>query len=241
MENSNYVAVSALLALEKRVATIAHNVANVSTTGFRAEEVKFEAVISHTGNKDIAYASTGATFLTRQSGPILPTGNPLDVAVKGNAWMALNSPSGRVYTRDGRLEMAPDGALRTGTGHAVLDVGGSPLRLDPNAGPPTIAPDGMISQGNTQVGAIGLFRMPENAHLRRIENSAVSSDQEAAPVLSFNDTGILQGHLEGSNVNPVQELSRLISVSRTFQAVMSTIETNHSAHKTAIRALGSSS
>ena len=166
MENSNYVAVSALLALEKRVATIAHNVANTSTAGFRAEEIKFEAVISETGKSDIAYASTGDTFLSRNTGPIKPTGNPLDVAVKGDAWMAINSPNGQVYTRDGRLEMGPDGSLRTVTGFPVLDVGGSPLRLDPNAGPPKIAADGMISQAGKQVGAIGLFRLPDEANLR---------------------------------------------------------------------------
>ncbi len=239
MDNSNYVSISALLALEKRVSTIAHNVANSSTAGFRAEEVKFESIVSETGAKDIAYASSGATFLSRETGPIKPTGNPLDVAVKGDAWMSIETPNGRVYTRDGRLSMGPDGSLRTVTGLSVLDVGGSPLRLDPNAGPPTIATDGMITQKGRQVGAIGLFTLPNNAQLRRFENSSVASDREGTPVLSFNDTGIVQGFLEGSNVNPVQELTRLISVSRAFQAVMSSIETNHSTHKSAIRTLGS--
>jgi len=239
MENSNYVGVSALLALEKRVATIAHNVANSSTTGFRAEEVKFETLLSETGSTDVAYASTGATFLSRNSGPVTHTGNSLDVAVKGNAWMAINSPSGQVYTRDGRLTMAADGSLQTVTGAQILDVGGSPIRLDPSEGPPTIASDGMITQGGNQVGAIGLFRLPEEAQLTRFENSAVASSLEAQPVLSFNDTGIAQGYLEGSNVNPVLELTRLISVSRAFTAVMSSIETNFTTHKTAIRTLGS--
>ena len=239
MENSTYVGVSALLALEKRVATIAHNVANSSTTGFRAEEVKFETVLSETGSIDVAYASTGETFLARNSGPITETGNPLDVAVKGNAWMAINSPNGQVYTRDGRLMMATDGALQTVTGFPVLDVGGSPIQLDPNDGPPKIAADGMVTQGGNQVGAIGLFRLPEEAQLTRYENSAVASSLEAQPVLSFNDTGIAQGYLEGSNVNPVLELTRLISVSRAFNAVMSTIESNNSTQKTAIRTLGS--
>lgn len=239
MENSNYVSVSALLSLEKRVATIAHNVANSSTAGFRAEEVKFEAVLSKTGSDSVAYASTGATFLSRETGPITPTGNPLDVAVKGNAWMSVSTPNGQVYTRDGRLQIGSDGSLRTVTGLPVLDVGGSPLRLDPNAGPPRIASDGMISQNGKQVGAIGLFRLPAEAQLTRAENSAVISNLEATPVLAFNDAGIVQGHIEGSNVNPVLELNRLISVSRAFEAVMSSIETNFSTHKTAIRTLGS--
>ncbi len=241
MENSNYVAVSALLALEKRVTTIAHNVANTSTTGFRSEEVKFETVLSQTGAESIAYTSTGATFLSRNTGPITPTGNPLDVAVKGDAWMAIDTPSGQVYTRDGRLEMSPDGSLRTSTGFPILDVGGSPMRLDPNAGPPSIAADGMITQAGKQIGAIGLFKLPEEANLRRIENSSVASDLEATPVLSFNDTGIVQGHIEGSNVNPVLEMTRLINVSRAFEAVMASIESNYSTHKTAIRTLGSAS
>ncbi len=239
MENSNYVSVSALLALEKRVATIAHNVANASTAGFRAEEVKFETVLSQTGSENIAYASTGATFLSRNTGPITPTGNPLDVAIKGDAWMSIDTPNGQVYTRDGRLEMGPDGSLRTTTGFPILDAGGSPMRLDPNAGPPKIAADGMITQAGKQIGAIGLFKLPEEANLSRVENSSVTSDLEATPVLSFNDTGIIQGHIEGSNVNPVLEMTRLVSVTRAFEAMMASIESNYSTHKTAIRTLGS--
>ena len=239
MENTTYVGVSALLALEKRVATIAHNVANASTAGFRSEEVKFETVLSETGSLELSFASTGQTFLARNSGPISETGNPLDVAIKGDAWMSVNTPEGPVYTRDGRFKMSLEGALQTVVGYEVLDAGGSPIRLDPAAGTPKIAADGMITQAGRQVGAIGLFRLPETAQLTRFENSAVISSVPGEPVLNFNDTGLVQGHLEGSNVNPVLELSRLISVSRAFSAVMATLESTEQTQETAIQTLGS--
>ena len=241
MDVSKYVGLSALLALEKRVNTIAHNVANASTTGFRAEEVKFEAVLSETSATEVAFASTGSTYLSREAGAVKQTGNPLDVAVQGDAWIAMQTPVGRVLTRDGRLEMGPDGALRTVTGHAILDVSGGALQLDPTAGPPTIARDGMISQGGNQVGAIGLFRVPAEAKLTRFENSGVIPDREPAPVLQFSDAGVLQGHLESSNVNPVRELTRLIAASRAFEAVFASLEANQATQKSAIRTLGSSS
>lgn len=238
MDASNYVGLSSILALERRLTTIAHNVANASTPGFRSEEISFKAIVSEVSEPRTAFASLGQTYLSRASGPLRETGNPLDVAVKGDAWLALETPAGRVYTRDGRLDMGPDGGLRSVNGYPVLDASGAPLLVDPAGGPPTIAADGMITQRNRQVGAIGLFQIPANANLRRFDNSAVISDRDAEPILQFTDAGVQQGYLEDSNVNPVLELTHLIQLSRTFDAVMSSIDANQSTQKTAIRTLG---
>ena len=238
MDHANHVSLSAVMSLENRLNTIAHNVANATTTGFRAEAVKFQAVVSDVASGDLSFVSDGRTYLTTESGSIEPTGNALDVAVKGNAWMAINTDAGRVYTRDGRLKMDENGSLMTVTGYAVLDVGGAPIQLDPAAGRPTIAGDGMISQQGRQLGAIGLFRFEPGTTLRRHEGSGVMPDRDAQPVLAFNDTGIVQGHLESSNVNPVEEITHLINVSRIFQAVQASIDKNSETQKHAIRTLG---
>ena len=105
METSLYVALSAQMALQKRLDTIANNVANASTAGFRAEEVKFETYLSNASPDPIAFATEGKTYLSRQSGELVRTDNLLDVAVSGDAWMAIQTPAGRVYTRDGRLQL----------------------------------------------------------------------------------------------------------------------------------------
>ena len=240
MDVSNHVGLSGLMALEKRLTTVAHNVANASTAGFRAEELRFKALIPDT-QSDITYTSTGRSYLSRATGAINATGNPLDVAVKGDYWMAIETPAGTAYTRDGRLKIEPDGSLMTVTGHPILDVGGARLQLDPNAGPPTIAPDGMIVQSNRQLGAIGLFKIPQEASLKRFEASGVIPDRAAEPIVTFTDAGVMQGYVEGANVNPVIEVTHLIKITRAFEAVASAINTNASTQKQAIRTLGSSS
>jgi flagellar basal-body rod protein FlgF len=177
MQSSLYVSLSAQIALLQRLESISNNVANASTAGFRAEEIKFEQLISNSTPEPTAFVSPGITYLSRQSGEHVKTDNPLDVAVKGDAWLSIQTPAGAVYTRDGRMKMTATGELQTLTGYQVLDVGGSPVQLNPNSGMPVIAPDGAISQGNRQIGAIGLFTIPETATLARFENSGVIPSQ----------------------------------------------------------------
>ena len=96
----------------------------------------------------------------------------------------------------------------------------------------------MITQGGRQIGAIGLFRLDKSTKLKRFDNSGVVADKPATPVLDFSTNGITQGYVEGSNVNPMLEMAKLIMVSRTFESISSAIEGSESSLKDAIRILG---
>jgi flagellar basal-body rod protein FlgF len=242
MENGVYVALSAQIALQKRLDTIAGNVANAGTAGFRAEEVTFETFMSKAGSDPVAFASPGETYISRAAGELVRTENPLDVAVKGDAWLAIQSPQGTtVYTRDGRLRMLETGELQTLNGDPILDVGGAPILLDPAAGPPRIAADGMITQGNRQIGAIGLFRIPEDAKLMRASGAGVIPDRPAEPVLDFASTGVVQGFMERANVNPVMEMANLIQVTRAFESIAATLNQTENTISSGIKTLGTGS
>ena len=145
MQDSLYVALSSQIALERRLDTIADNVANASTIGFRATGVKFEDVVSGTGPKSVSFASTGNTYLSNAHGAMTETGNPFDFAVQGDAWFAIDTPAGTVMTRDGRFSMNANGELMSIEGHPVLDSGGAPIKLDPRNGPPKAGADGSPS------------------------------------------------------------------------------------------------
>ncbi|MFA6031945.1 MAG: flagellar basal-body rod protein FlgF [Myxococcota bacterium] len=241
MQPAIYVGLSSQLVLEKRLETVARNVANMNTAGYRAEEVKFETFLSKKGSDPVNYASTGETFTNRTNGGLDKTGNPLDVAVEGQGFFAIQTPAGTVYTRDGRMKMSPQGELRTLLDHPVLDAGGAPVQLDPEGGPPTIARDGMIWQGNQQVGAIGLFSIDPNAKLQRYENSGVIPDKPATAILDFVTEGVRQGYVEGSNVNPIREMTKLIMVTRAFETAANAIDKGEKAVEGAIQTLGSTS
>jgi flagellar basal-body rod protein FlgF len=238
MQNGLYVALSAQIALERRLETIANNVANMNTVGFRADGVSFATELAKAGDNNIAYVSTGTSYITRNTGATVKTGNPFDVAVQGDGWIAIETANGVAYTRDGRMRISDDGALQTLNGNAVLDAGGAPIMLDPGASAPTISSDGMIAQDGKQVGAIGLYEIDADAKLTRTENSGVIPDKPATPILDFTSNGVVQGFVESSNVNPIEEMTKLIAVTRAFDGVNSQVTQTESSLQDAIKTLG---
>ena len=241
MQNGLYVAASAALALERRLDTVADNIANMNTPGFRATGVSFETEVAKAGQTRLSFVSPGSEYITRRTGEIVRTDNPLDFAVQGEGWLGIQTPSGPAYTRDGRARIDESGALRTLNGDAILDAGGAPIILDGSGGAITVSSDGMITQNGRQVGAIGLFAIDPDALLKRTENSSVVPDKPATPILEFTRDGVVQGAVEGSNVDPVREMTRLIEVTRAFEGVAAESSQSESSLQDAIKALGSAS
>ena len=241
MGGNLYVSLSAQVALEKRLDTVASNIANMSTAGYRADGVSFSSVLSKAGDRPATFVGTGTNYISRAQGSATQTDNPFDVAVQGDAWFAIKTPDGTAYTRDGRMQMSQTGELKTLNGYPVLDAGGAGMLLEPDSGPPMIAADGMISQGGRQIGAIGLFQIPDDAKLSRYDNSAVFTDKPATAVIDFSRTGVAQGFSEGSNVNPILEMTKLIQIQRTFDGIENTSQASESSLQDAIKTLGSSS
>jgi flagellar basal-body rod protein FlgF len=240
MQNGLYVAVSAQVALERRMETIADNIANMNTVGYRATGVSFAAEMAKAGETTLNYVTSGSNYLSRRTGGLVKTENPLDFAVQGDGWFGIQTPTGPAYTRDGRVRVDESGTLRTLNGDPILDAGGAPILIDSAAGPLTVSADGMISQNGRQVGAIGLFAIDADAYLTRAENSGVVPDRPARPVLDFTRDSVVQGAVESSNVDPMREMTRLIDVSRAFDGVAAEASQSESSLQDAIKALGSS-
>jgi flagellar basal-body rod protein FlgF len=240
MTSSVYVALSAQMALQRRMETVANNVANLNTAGFRAEEVRFETVLSKMGPREVSYADSGDSYISRRSGSVAPTGNPLDVAVTGDAWFGVETPDGVAYTRDGRMQMTEAGDLVSVDGKPILDAGGAPIALDPRGGPVHIGADGSIVQGTIQVAALGLFTLPDTTRLERYGATAVTSSEPGQPVEDLAAQGVRQGFLEGANVDPIMEMTKLITISRTFDSAAAAIREGEDALTQAVRTLGPS-
>ena len=237
MSTDLYVAASAQIAINRRMEAIANNIANVNTAGYRAGGVKFEQALSNVGDQQVAYASQGTVYVMRGAGSVSYTGNSLDVAIDGGGWLGLKTPDGIVYTRDGRMHMTDLGDLQSVAGYPVLDLGGGPITLDPSGGPVVIGENGSISQGGSQVASIGMFLIPGDARLTRYDNSSVIPDKPAEPVEDFTAASIRQGYVEGSNVNPILEMTRMIEASRAFDEAATAIEQSDSMSQQAIRTL----
>ena len=238
MESGLYVALSGQLALQRRLDPVANNVANRGTPGFRAEIVNFESVLSRSA---VAHTTLGKSRFSPQSGAMTQTGNPLDVAIQGSAHLSVSTPAGIAYTRDGRLRTSATGELESSDGHPVLDAGGAPVQINPTRGPVEIARNGTVSQNGERIGVIGLFRLPADARLTRGAAAGFATDKAAEPIVSFDTTGLVQGFIEGANVNPVLEMTRLISIQRSFEAMSAAMDQSDRKLSDAIRALSSGS
>ncbi len=207
MQSNIYVALSAQMALQRRLDTLANNVANTNTVGFRGEEMSFEELVAPAGKDPVSFVSQGENHISTKTGEITQTGNALDVAVRGDSWLAIQTPNGVAYTRDGRMQMNSEGVVTTLDGYPFLDAGGVPVQLNPNDPPPTINKAGTIEQAGNNLGALGLYRMPRGAKLTRAEGVSVVSDLPPTPELDFLSNGVVQGYVEKSNVNPILEMT----------------------------------
>jgi flagellar basal-body rod protein FlgF len=233
-----YVSLSSQVALERRLTTIADNVANAGTVGFRATGVKFEDLVTGMGKGSMSFVSTGETYLSTQSGGMKETGNPLDMAIKGDGWFGIQTPQGMVMTRDGRFTIQPDGMLVSIEGYPVVDAGGAEILIDPQAGPPVVASDGTIRQNGNLVGGVGLFQFNPGVDFVRYGNSGVVPPTPPQAILDDPDVGIMQGFVENSNVDPVLEMTRLIQVQRAFENMAALTRNSESSLDEAIKALG---
>lgn len=239
MQEALYVMLSSQVSRERQLTMVANNIANVNTAGFRAEAATFESVLSRTGRVPVAFAGSGKAFLTREPGPMTPTGNPLDIAVKGESWFAIQTPAGVRYSRDGRLTMTDAGDLTTVNGLSVLDDGGAPLVVDPLGGEVSVSADGTISQAGAVAGRIGLFRIAANADLFRAPDGSVAVAAAAVgPEEDFVASGVVQGYIEGANVSPVIEMTRLIDGQRRFEYAASATSSLNNELQQVIRDLG---
>ena len=238
MDRMIYLSMSGAKATMQRQDTLANNLANVSTPGFRAELQAFRAVpVQGSGASTRVYALETTTGYDASPGAITSTGRNLDVAAKGNAWLAVQALDGtEAYTRGGSFEVTSDGTLTTRSGLPVLGDGG-PLQVPPNS-IVSIGADGTVSAKgsdgkNTAIGKLKLVT-PEAALTRGEDGLFRAGDGE----LSADDKARVQdGALEGSNVSPVETMVAMISAARQFEAQMKMLQTAEANDKAAAQLL----
>jgi flagellar basal-body rod protein FlgF len=226
MDRLIYLSMSGAKASMQRQDSLANNLANASTTGFRAELQAFRAVpVLGQGATTRAFALESTVGYNAEPGVVQATGRSLDVAVKGNAWLAVQGLDGtEAYTRAGSLQLSPEGNLVTMSGLPVNGDGG-PITLPPNA-TVEIAPDGVITTkvGNGKPQQAGRLKMvtPEAQLKRGTDGLFRAADGND---LTQDATARLQsGSLEGSNVSPIETMVAMISAARQFEQQMKSLQ-----------------
>jgi len=249
MDNALYVGLSKQMVLRRELDIAANNMANVDTTGFKAESliVNDDPVSlprAPRGSTPVQYAMDNGVARNFAQGPLQQTGAPLDMAIEGQGFFQVQTADGVRYTRDGRFTTDAQGRVITQQGDPVLDASGSPISLNSQGGTPQIGRDGTITQStpgqpqNVVVGKIGVVRFDSLSALSKqgdgLYTNTVSTPPTAAP-----DAVIHQGMLEGSNVQPIIQVTDLIRIQRAYEAVTQMVGNSSDLSERAIQRLGS--
>ncbi|HJW10577.1 MAG TPA: flagellar basal-body rod protein FlgF [Albitalea sp.] len=238
MDRMIYLSMSGAKATMQRQDTLANNLANVSTVGFRAELQAFRAVpVQGSGASTRVYALESTPGYDASAGTVTATGRNLDVAMKGNSWLAVQGLDGtEAYTRAGSLDVSSDGTLTTSGGLTVLGDGG-PIQVPPNSAV-SIGADGTVSAKGVdgKTSAVGKLKLvtPEGPLQRGTDGlfRADSGDLSADPNARVQD-----GALEGSNVSSVETMVAMITAARQFEAQMKMLQTAEGDEKAAAQLL----
>ena len=249
MENAGLVGLSRQIALQRELDVVANNVANLNSTGYKADKVVFHEHLMPVaranqfrgGDRQLSFVQDRATWLDLGQGPVLQTGNPLDVAVSDNAFLKVQTPRGERYTRNGALQINSTGQLVTSEGLAVLGVNG-PIVFQPNDRNGAISTDGTISvrEGQSTVDSLrGKLRLATFAQPQQLQKDGTSTYMAPAGVQpdAAPTARVTQGVIEKSNVHGVTEMTRMIEVTRTYTQLASMLQQQSEMRRTAIEKL----
>ena len=240
MENITYINLSRQMTLRHQVDVAANNVANVNTTGYKKESLRFRDFVYNTqfGNQHhVSFVDDYMRFRDLSEGEIESTGNTFDLALSGKGYFQVDAgfERGLQYTRHGRFQINESGVLTTSDNLPVLDPGGSPILIPLNEGKIEISADGTISSELGEITKIGVYKFSDEHQLTRTANNLYSSENEL-PKLSENPN-VLQGYLEGSNVNAVGEITALIKAQHTNTALSRMVQKDADRQKEAVNKL----
>ena len=249
MENSLLIGLSRQISLQRELAVVANNVANINTNGFKADRSLFEEYLrspAHEANfapadRRVSFVQDRATFHDFSAGPSELTKNPLDVSIDGGAFLVVQTPAGERYTRDGSLQINNQGQLVTASGDAVLGTSG-PIVFQPTDKQINIAADGNVTvvEGTGRTDSVrGKLRLVSFADAQKLvkEGSNLYSAGQGIAPQPDTTSRVNQGYVEKSNVNSVTEMSRMIEITRAYTQISALLQQQSDLHRTAIEKL----
>jgi len=230
VDSGYYAAFSGLLARTEALDSAASNLANANTSGFRAEREYFrnaivgpDALNSQVNRMVNNFGVLGGNRLDLGQGALTHTGNPLDLAIEGAGFFAIQTKQGIRYTRDGSFRRAIDGTLITAASEPVLDAQSRPIRIP--TGDITVGMDGAVSVANAVAGKVALFNFPASVLVPEGTNRYTTA---AGTKPTLTTAAIHQGALESSNQDVIQGTLQLILVQRQAEMMQKALTVFHS-------------
>ncbi|MDQ0462367.1 flagellar basal-body rod protein FlgF [Caulobacter ginsengisoli] len=241
MDNAMYVVLSRQMTLRRELDVVANNLANADTTGFKVEALQVRTDTQAParmadGPKTLKFVLDDEVVRDFTQGSMQQTGGTFDLGIDGRGFFKIQTADGERYTRDGRFTLSPEGKLTTQDGDPVMGDGGE-IVLDPAQGPVNIAPDGSISQGPQRVGKVAVVDFSDLSVLRKDGDNLFRNVSNLQPTTA-TAAQVRQGMLEGSNVNSILQVTRLIEISRSYESMAKSIDNTSDLSRRAVERLG---
>ncbi len=242
MENALYVGLSRQMILRREMEIIANNIANMDTNGFKVESMiqktdPSEPAVTLGGPRPVKFVAPDGVARDFGQGVLTRTGGELDMAIEGKGFFQVQTPQGPRFTRDGRFTTDTTGRLVTQGGHAVLDASGGEIIINAEKGQVSVGSDGSMSQGNETVGKVGIYTFTNPGALEKAGDNLFRNGSNLAANPAA-EAKLRQGFLEGSNVRPVLEITRMVEVSRAYESTTKMMESEAELSRRSVERLG---
>jgi flagellar basal-body rod protein FlgF len=242
MENAQLISLSRQIALQRQMDVVANNMANINTTGFKAQDMLFQDFLMPVASdndfkgsdRTLHFTEDWATASDLSNGPIEDTGDPLNVALQGDGFFAVQTPAGERYTRNGAFSLDANGTLVDLDGNPVLSEQG-PIELDPSDTDIQVARDGTITTSSGPKGKLKIVTFADAATqlTRQGDNLFAGSGAVAAP-----DARVIGGAIERSNVSGVTEMAAMVRVTRAYESLAALMQRQDDMRNSAVQRLG---
>ncbi|RBW61190.1 flagellar hook-basal body complex protein [Ruegeria sp. A3M17] len=230
-----YVTLSRQSGLMNEMRLVANNIANANTTGYRAQGLVFsEFVRDMPGNPSLSMSRAEVRNTSLQQGVLTETGGQFDFAIEGDGFFMVETPAGNRLTRAGAFSSSADGDLVTMDGHRVLDSNGAPVFIPPDAASIDVGSDGTLSVDGQLLGQIGVYRVSDPNSLMREGSTQFRAEGDIETV---EEPLVIHRFLEGSNVNAIAQVSRMVEIQRAYELGQSFLEAEDERVRGALKAL----
>jgi flagellar basal-body rod protein FlgF len=214
MEAGIYTALTRQSGLMREMQVVAHNIANISTTGFRREGVIFSEYVQRVeGGPSLSMATGDTRHMDLRQAGLSETGGTFDFAIQGAGFFLVETPQGQSLTRAGSFSPNAESELVNADGNRLLDAGGAPVFVPPDVNGISLSADGALSGDGVPIAQIGLWQPDDPLKMTHAGGTVFNSEA----VVPASGATLLQGFVEESNVNPISEIARMIEVQRAYE------------------------